>query len=358
MKILAPGRNAAAVRTLLQQGADSCYIGLKHHNARLQSTLDDLNVTIDELTELAADALRWGRELFVVLNGSPTDRTMERSMADLRATAALPVAGLIVADFGLLDLLRSINRDAPVKFSIQGGACNVPEILAIDRWFTLTGITLPRFIRLDELAEMRRALPSRIEIEVLGHGLICPNVEGQCFLGKYLVNSSANLGGAGQPEALAGDRAPLAVLFDLIMDNPQAVLEQGIMNVHPCQGLFNGRDRKGSDRQLRLHDHLKIASLELVDQLMAAGVGRLKIEGRQHPVERMLSIVRAYRRAIDAAEACRQKGVGFKASPSDLSELSRFEYYQNNLTENHLVHNPVACHEIKPQAPVETASVQ
>ncbi len=351
MKILAPGKNVVAARALLRGGADSCYIGLPHHNVRTQSNLSDINASIDEVVDLAEEARGLGRELFIVLNGSPTDEGLERAEEDFRAVAELPVAGLIVADLGLLDLLRRFNERVPVKFSIQGAACNVPEILAIDRWFTLSGITLPRFIRLDEIAQMRRELPSRIEIEVLGHGLICPNVEGQCYLGKFLLNSSANLGGIGDPESLAGDSAPLAVLFDLLVDNPKAVLDQGIMNIHPCQGVFSGRDRKGVDRTVRLHEHLKIATLDLVDQLITAGVGRLKIEGRQHPVERTLGVVRAYRHAIHEARSALDAGRPFLADEADRRGMGDGEVYRNNFTDNHILHNPAHCHQLAGEPP-------
>lgn len=350
MKILAPARNAEAVSALFAAGAESCYIGLRRHNARTQSTQQDLNVSVAELEDLAPRWQAEGRELFITLNGFPTDAGLAEARNELSAAAALPIAGLIVANLGMLDVVRGLNATVPVKLSIQSGACNPDEILALDRWFTLSGVTLPRFIRLEEVAEMRRLLPERIEIEVLGHGLICPNAEGQCFLGSYLLNSSANLGGIGAPESLAGDTAALAVIFDLLMDNPPEVLEQGIMNIHPCQGLFHGTTRRGDGRTVRLHEHLKVASLDLIPALMASGVGRLKIEGRQHPVPRVASMVAAYRHAVDAAIAEGAAPQGFMPDPADREALSRFEMYRDNLTDNHFFHNPLACRDVTEEA--------
>jgi len=340
MKILAPARNGDALAALFDAGADSCYIGLNRHNARTQNNLEGLNVTVDELAAVAAACRARGKELFIALNGFPTDSGLDAFSSELADATRLPISGLIVANLGMLDLVRTLSADVPIKLSIQNGACNADEILVIDRLFTLSGVTLPRFLRLEEVAEMRRLLPARIEIEVLGHGLICPNVEGQCFLGSFLLNSSANQGGVGGPESLAGDRATLSVIFDLLLDNPPEVLEQGIVNLHPCQGVFCGTDRSGERRRIRLHEHLKVASLDLVHQLMAAGVGRLKIEGRQHPVPRVVSMVEVYRHAIDQAVAF---GMAYRPDAADRHGLAKFELYRDNLTDNHFYHNPLAC---------------
>lgn len=340
MKILAPARNGAALAPLFDAGADSCYIGLRRHNARTQNNLQDLNISTAELAELVPAFHAQGKEVFIALNGFPSDKGLDDFAEELEMATRLPISGLIVANLGMLDQVRTFSAEVPIKLSIQSGACNADEIMALDRCFTLSGITLPRFIRLEEVAEMRRLLPSRIEIEVLGHGLICPNAEGQCFLGSFLLNSSANQGGLGAPESLAGDMATLSVVFDLLLDNPPEVLEQGIMNLHPCQGLFYGKSRSGHETRIRLHEHLKVASLELVSQLMAAGVGRLKIEGRQHPLPRVVSMVEAYRHAVDQAIV---DGVSYRPDAADRLALTRFESYRDNLTDNHFFHNPLAC---------------
>jgi putative protease len=115
----------------------------------------------------------------------------------------------------------------------------------------------------------RSLRPAPLLLEVFVHGALCVAYSGQCLTSEALGGRSANRG-----ECAQACRLP----YDLIADGQQVDL---------------------GDRKYLLSPQ-DLASVEVLPDLVRAGVASLKIEGRLKSSEYVASITRVYRQALDA----------------------------------------------------------
>jgi putative protease len=132
-------------------------------------------------------------------------------------------------------------------------------------------VVLARECSIAEIEKINSALRishSAIPLEVFVHGALCVAYSGQCLTSESLGGRSANRG-----ECAQACRMP----YDLISDGKQVPL--------------------GDKRYLLSPQDL--AGLEILPELIRAGVASLKIEGRLKSPEYVASITRVYRQALD-----------------------------------------------------------
>ena len=135
---------------------------------------------------------------------------------------------------------------------------------------------LARELSLAEIAGIRAASPEALELEVFVHGAMCMAYSGRCLLSRHLTGRDANRGDCAQPcrwsYAVTEEKRP----------GEYFPVEQDARGTY----LFNARD---------------LCLLRRMPELMAAGVGSFKIEGRMKSPFYVATVVKAYREAIDAA---------------------------------------------------------
>jgi putative protease len=139
-------------------------------------------------------------------------------------------------------------------------------------------VVLARENSLDDIAKINAAQssgdssgvthPSALPLEVFVHGALCVAFSGQCLTSESLGGRSANRG-----ECAQACRLP----YDLISDGVPVPL--------------------GDKRYLLSPQDL--SGLEVLPELVRAGVASLKIEGRLKSPEYVASITRVYRQALD-----------------------------------------------------------
>ena len=125
-----------------------------------------------------------------------------------------------------------------------------------------------------------------MELEVFVHGALCMSYSGQCNASYGMGGRSANRGSCAQQCRLP---------YELVCDDEVRDLQ----------------DRK------YLLSPSDLSALDLVPQLIAAGVSCLKIEGRMKPPEYVAAVTRQYRHAIDEGMA----GRVVQPQPEKLLEL-------------------------------------
>jgi collagenase-like PrtC family protease len=135
---------------------------------------------------------------------------------------------------------------------------------------------------------------SGAEVEAFVQGALCVSYSGQCFSSEAWGGRSANRGQCAQ-----ACRLP----YGLIVDG--ALAELGDMRY-----LLSPQD---------------LAAVELVPELVQAGVASFKIEGRLKGPEYVAATVQVYRRAVDAAwqALTAQAGGGAGASAGEAAERGR-----------------------------------
>lgn len=268
-EILAPAGNREALETACIYGAEAVYLGLKGETS-LRAKAD--NFSPEELADAVAYAHGSGVKVYLTLNAYPHDSGMARVSEGIEAAKAAGVDAIIVADIGVLSLVRRQAPEMSIHLSTQANAVNVPAVAA---WAELgvSRVILARELGRDEIAYIRTH--SAVELEIFVHGGICISVSGRCLISDYLCSRDANQGLCTQP-----CRWDYAVVERTRPGQYMPVIEEDGTTF-----LFNSKD---------------LCLLPVWDQVMGLGLNGLKIEGRGRTALYVATITAVYRQARDA----------------------------------------------------------
>lgn len=285
------------MRTAFAFGADAVYAGQPRYSLRVRnnefSTLDALQEGIDE-----AHALQ--KSFYVVSNISPHNAKLKTYLDDMAPVVALKPDALIMADPGLIDMIRDRFPEMPVHLSVQANTVNWASV----RFWGKMGIKrviLSRELSLDEVAEIRQQCPE-MELEVFVHGALCIAYSGRCLLSGYFNHRDPNQGTctnscrwdyklkpdneAETTPGMTGSNFPPLVIEESKRPGELMPIEEDEHGTY----ILNSRD---------------LRAIEHVQRLIEIGVDSLKIEGRTKSPYYVARTCQAYRRAIDDARAGR-----------------------------------------------------
>jgi putative protease len=271
-ELLAPAGDWDCARAAVENGADAIYFGLEKFNARMRAH----NFTEADLPKLMELLHRRGVKGYVTFNTLVFANEMAEAEQYLRAIIAAGVDAAIVQDVGICRLIRRLSRDLPIHASTQMTVTSAGGV-EFARELGCNLVVLARECSLKEIEKIQAAFtassePSAIThqlpLEVFVHGALCVAYSGQCLTSEALGGRSANRG-----ECAQACRMP----YDLISDGHQIPL--------------------GDKRYLLSPQDL--AGLEVLPELIHAGVASLKIEGRLKSPEYVANITRVYREALD-----------------------------------------------------------
>ena len=133
----------------------------------------------------------------------------------------------------------------------------------------LARAVLARELTLAEISAIRSR--TTMELEQFIHGALCFSISGQCYFSSFLNGMSGNRGRC----------------------------------VQPCRRRYTCRTETGY--YLSTSD---LCAIDLLPQLIDAGITSLKIEGRMKSAEYVARVVSAYRLVLDASPAERRAAVG------------------------------------------------
>lgn len=302
------------MRTAFAFGADAVYGGMPRYSLRVR------NNAFGRLETLAGgieEAHAAQKAFYLVVNIYPHNVKIRSFEKDIAPAVALRPDALIVADPGVLMVVRERWPEVPVHLSVQANTTNYAAV----RFWQSVGvkrIILSRELSLDEVAEIRQRCPD-IELEVFVHGALCVAYSGRCLLSGYFNRRDANQGSctnacrwnyAVHParEEGTGDVSALPDESGAARENRVWLLEEG---ERPDELMPVEEDEHGTyilnSRDLRAVEH--------VGRLIEIGIDSLKIEGRTKSAYYAARTCQVYRRAIDAASA------GHAFDPALLGEL-------------------------------------
>jgi putative protease len=271
-ELLAPAGNWDCARAAVAAGADAVYFGLPRFNARLRAD----NFIDADLEELMEFLHRHGVRGLVTMNTLIFTRELEAAEAQLRKLAAAGVDALIVQDLGLAMLAREIAPNVELHASTQMTITSPEGLAFIASLFPLDRAILARELSVREIARFASSSinhpRSTTPLEVFVHGALCVAYSGQCLTSESLGQRSANRG-----ECAQACRMP----YEIVVDGETREL--------------------GAVRYLLSPQDL--AAVDLLPELVRAGVKAFKIEGRLKSPEYVTAVTRVYRKALDAALA-------------------------------------------------------
>ncbi|WP_035612132.1 U32 family peptidase [Haloferula sp. BvORR071] len=266
-ELLSPAGNWDCARAAVAAGADAIYFGMPKFNARLRAD----NFTEEDLPELMAFLHKHGVKGFVAMNTLIFTGELEAAERQLRLIAAAGVDALIIQDLGLAKMAREIAPAVELHASTQMTITSPEGLHCIERLFPMERAVLARELSVKEI-ERFGTVPST-PLEVFVHGALCVAYSGQCLTSESLGQRSANRG-----ECAQACRMPYELVVDGITQRDMGEVRY----------LLSPQD---------------LAAVDVIPDLVRAGVKSFKIEGRLKTPEYVAAVTRVYRKALDAALA-------------------------------------------------------
>ncbi|WP_301100753.1 tRNA 5-hydroxyuridine modification protein YegQ [Propionivibrio sp.] len=292
-ELLAPAGSLTMMRTAFAFAADAVYAGQPRYSLRVRNNeFGNIETLGNAIGEAHAD----GKRFYVVSNVLPHNAKVRTYLADMAPVVALKPDALIMADPGLIDLVRETWPEMPVHLSVQ---TNTVNFAAVRFWKKLgvSRIILSRELSLDEVAEIRQECPD-IELEVFVHGALCIAYSGRCLLSGYFNHRDPNQG-----------TCTNSCRWDYKVKAGQ---EDAGGDVHAKVWLLEEKERPGELMPIEEDEHgtyimnsKDLRAIEHVQRLVAIGIDSLKIEGRTKSPYYAARTAQVYRRAIDDAVAGR-----------------------------------------------------
>ena len=296
MELVCPAGTPATLRAAVLAGADAVYCGFRNEtNAR---NFPGLNFSSQEMAEGIRFAHGNGSKVLVAINtfARAENTDLWRKAAD--TAAACGADAVIAADIAVLDHMASNHPHTRLHLSVQAAAATPEAIGFYAQAFGVRRVVLPRVLSVQEIAALNRAID--VETEAFVFGGLCVMMEGRCHLSSYATGKSPNLNGVcSPPEAVSyveDAQGTTARLAGFTIDRFAAGEPAGYPTL--CKGRFTAGHKTG----YLFEDPVSLNAGSMIVALKDAGVTALKIEGRQRGKGYVTEVVRAFRRAVDAAE--------------------------------------------------------
>lgn len=268
VELLAPAGNFSKLKTAIYYGADAVYIGGKNFSLRALSD----NFTDDEIADAVIYAHARNVKIYVTVNIFARNNDFEKAAAYFRFLYNAGVDAVLITDIGLIDLCKEVAPGLSIHLSTQANTLNKYSVKAWQN-YGLKRVVIARELSLGEVGEIHSFVPG-MELETFVHGAMCISYSGRCLLSNYLNGRDANRGEC----------------------------------VQACRWSYELRERnKGGEyypieedgRGTYILNSKDLNMINHIDELIAAGVVSLKIEGRMKSEYYLATVVNAYRRAID-----------------------------------------------------------
>lgn len=319
-ELLLPAGTLDKMRTAYAFGADAVYAGQPRYSLRARNN----EFKLEELRTGIQEAHALGKKLYVASNLMPHNAKVKTYMADMQPVIEMRPDALIMADPGLIAMVRERWPEVDVHLSVQANTVNYA---AVKFWKSLglTRVILSRELSLDEIEEIRQQCPD-MELEVFVHGALCIAYSGRCLLSGYFNHRDANQGTCtnscrwdykvdNAEETGTGDiqlSAPEKIDFDFDKALSESALSDcGSQPRHPLADrvyVISRKDHPGELMPVLEDEHgtyimnsKDLRAVEHVERLVKIGIDSLKVEGRTKSIYYVARTAQVYRQAIDDA---------------------------------------------------------
>lgn len=263
VELLAPAGSREALVAAVENGANAIYLAGNAFGARAYAS----NFDREALREAIHFAHLRNVAIHVTVNTIVADEEMGPLRDYLRFLYEAGADAVLVQDLGVARVAHETVPDLPLHASTQMSVSSLEGVKALAE-LGFTRVVLARELSLKEIRNICAHAP--IEIETFMHGALCVCYSGQCLMSSMIGGRSGNRGRCAQPCRLP---------YTLVDEKGQDVLG----------------DKAGS----YLLSPRDLSTIDVIPDLIEAGVSSLKIEGRMKRPEYVATVVRTYREAID-----------------------------------------------------------
>lgn len=311
-------------------GADAVYAGQPRYSLRARNN----EFKLEQLQKGIEEARIRGKKLYIASNILPHNAKIKTYLKDMEPLMAMKPDALIMADPGLIMMVKDRWPEAEIHLSVQANTVNYAGVKFWQRQ-GISRVILSRELSLDEIEEIKQQCPD-MEIEVFVHGALCIAYSGRCLLSGYFNRRDPNQGTCTNAcrwqykvhETDSNDAGDVLLAANNSSEAGEChslTSAAGGVERNSCANdsyLLEDVTRPGEYMEINEDEHgtyimnsKDLRAIEHVERLVKIGVDSLKIEGRTKSIYYVARVAAAYRRAIDAAVA------GEKFNPDLLADL-------------------------------------
>lgn len=269
-ELLSPAGDPEKLDAALRYGADAVYLSGEAFGMRSASR----NFTVEEIYRAAERVHSAEKKLYITVNILPHGSEYPALTEFLRAVRGAHPDAFIVADLGVIGLLKKEIPEAHIHISTQTSITSPAAALAYAA-MGASRLVLARELSLAEIKEIRAALPDDVELECFVHGSMCVSYSGRCLLSNAMTGRDANHGRCAQP-----CRWNYTLMEEKRTDERYPIEETAAGTF-----IMSSRD---------------ICMIEHIPELIDAGIASFKLEGRVKSAYYAAVVTNAYRMAIDS----------------------------------------------------------
>lgn len=261
IELLAPAGSRDSFVAAMAAGADAIYVGGSQYGARAYAK----NFTEEELLWAIDYAHLFGKRVYMTVNTLMKDQELQELPEYLAPYYAAGLDAVIVQDLGAVAVIRNCFPKLDIHASTQMTITSAEGVLLMEE-LGIRQVVPARELSLTEIKDIAERTHASIECFI--HGAMCYSYSGKCLFSSLIGGRSGNRGRCAQPCRL-----------------PYEVLKQQ-------------QKISGSNEQyvLSLKD---MCTIELIPELIQAGITSFKIEGRMKRPEYVAGVTRMYRKYID-----------------------------------------------------------
>ncbi len=294
IEVLSPVGDEKTFFGAINSGCDAVYMGLPKFNARMRAE----NITLDNLPNLISFAHLKGVKVYITMNTLLNDNELIEAVKLAGVCLNAGVDAFIVQDIGLINVLKETYPSIVLHGSTQMGVHNVMGAM-VAKSLGLSRVVLSRECTLRDIRAIHDAVDIELEVFVQGANCIC--FSGNCYLSSIKCGASGNRG-----ECKQLCRLPYT-------------LTDGNKNITGY--TLSPRDN---------------CMLERIEDLIAAGVKSIKIEGRLRQIGYIKVATASYREVVDRIIS--GKEIDYKPYIDRLSRVfSRGEYVSGYNLGNNII---------------------
>ncbi|HZK21869.1 MAG TPA: U32 family peptidase [Oscillospiraceae bacterium] len=269
VELLSPAGDMECVNTAIRYGADAIYIG----GPLLQLRANNASFSKESVKEAVKTAHTANKKLYIAVNSFANNKELSHLPDYAKFLQELAVDAVIVADLGVLSLMKKHAPNIPVHISTQANCVNF-ETARMYYELGASRVILGREASIEEIAEIRAKTGAKLELECFVHGAMCMSYSGRCLISSFLTGRSGNRGECTQP----------------------CRWEYYLMEQKRPNEFFKVIENEGHTAVLSSHD---LNSSSFLDELYKAGVTSFKIEGRMKGAYYIATVINAYKMAIN-----------------------------------------------------------
>jgi len=262
IELLAPAGSYESLIAAINAGADAIYIGGDKFSARAFAN----NLDSSQLKE-AIDYVHLHKcKLYLAVNTLLKEKELEEQLFDyIQEYYEYGVDAVIVQDLGVLSFLRKHFKELPIHASTQMTIMDAYGAKFLEKQGVERVVT-SRELSIKEIKRIKAE--TNLEIESFVHGALCYCYSGQCLYSSLIGGRSGNRGRCAQPCRLP---------YDVLKDGKK-------INKRSENYILSPKD---------------ICTIDIIPELIEAGITSLKIEGRMKKPEYTAGVVSIYRKYLD-----------------------------------------------------------